>query len=216
MKDKIIQALKRRYAHLGVGDKALDGVADLLVQTIDTEDKIEDGIGKAEGFLKAYQSDVDKERNALSKARKELEEYKKRPEPTPDEDKPKEMSAVEKRLTEMLELQQQQLAKLLGERTHDTKLAEIRNLLNEKNVPSAFADAVLSGRSFTDETNAEELAKSIEASYGAMKDALADNRFKNNPEPDKGDDKDNDPDLKGAQSPPWNVFQCSGHQALSA
>lgn len=62
MKQKILEALKTRYAKLGFGHKAFDGVADYLSKTVEKEEDIETAISGVEGLLKAFQSDADKTR----------------------------------------------------------------------------------------------------------------------------------------------------------
>ena len=79
MKTKILAALKTKYANLGLGDKAFDGVAALLVKTVTKEEEIEGAVAEAsvETLLKTIQSSVDAERTKASQATKALEDYKK-------------------------------------------------------------------------------------------------------------------------------------------
>lgn len=196
MRDKIVQALKQKYSNLGVSDKAFDGVADFIAKTITEEGKIEDAVGGAEAFLKAYQSDVDKERGTSAKLRKELEEYKKpAPKDERKKDEPKEDNVTPeyKALTEQLASVQQTLAKLTGEKTHETKLQQLNSILSEKKIPSTFATAVLNGRSFNEETNVDELATTIEDSYTAFLKENANDRFKDTLPPEQSEGGKDDP-----------------------
>lgn len=79
MKEKIANALKTRYANLGLSKEAFDGVASILEKTISTETDIAEAISAdhVSSFLKSMQSDFDKLRGESSTAKKALEDYKK-------------------------------------------------------------------------------------------------------------------------------------------
>lgn len=79
MKTKILAALKTKYSNLGLGDKAFDGVAALLVKTVTKEEDIETAVAgsEVEVLLKSIQSSVDAERTKAAQAAKDLEDYKK-------------------------------------------------------------------------------------------------------------------------------------------
>lgn len=74
MKQKILEALKTKYAKLGFGQKAFDGVADYLSKTVTKEEEIETAIAGVEGLLKAFQSDADKTRTEKSEAERKIAE----------------------------------------------------------------------------------------------------------------------------------------------
>lgn len=76
MKEKITAALKTKFAHMGFGDKAFDGVADYLSKTVTEESQIETAINGVEGLLKAFQGDIDKVRGERSTLKKKLEGLK--------------------------------------------------------------------------------------------------------------------------------------------
>ena len=62
MKEKLLAALKTKYANLGFGAKAFDGVADYLSKTVTEENQIETAIGGVEGLPKSFQGGIDKVR----------------------------------------------------------------------------------------------------------------------------------------------------------
>lgn len=62
MKSKIITALKTKYSHLGFSAKALDGVASILEKTVTEESQIDDVVNGAEGYLRVFQSEIDRSR----------------------------------------------------------------------------------------------------------------------------------------------------------
>nr|DAR33010.1 MAG TPA: hypothetical protein [Caudoviricetes sp.] len=197
MKTKILQQLKQRYSNLGVSEKAFDGVADFLSKTITEEERIAESVAGAEAFLKAYQSDVDKERTSASALRKELEALKKETQPKPTDPKPNdnqgnEPTEREKALLERMDALQSQLGQLIGQRSHEGKLAQITALLGEKNIPESFYTMALSGRTFGEDTNVSELVANIEQGYTKFQDESANNRFGGAGKPEAGEPSSDD------------------------
>ena len=197
MKTKILQQLKQRYSNLGVSEKAFDGVADFLSKTITEEERIAESVAGAESFLKAYQSDEDKERTSASTLRKELEALKKETQPKPTDPKPNdnqgnEPTEREKALLERMDALQSQLGQLVGQRSHEGKLAQITALLGEKNIPESFYTMALSGRTFGEDTNVGELVANIEQGYTKFQDESANDRFKGGGKPEAGEQSDDD------------------------
>lgn len=197
MKTKILQELKQRYSNLGVSDKAFDGVADFLSKTITEEERIPEVVGNAESFLKAYQSDVDKERTSVSKLRKELEGYKKEQEPKPNDPKPNdnqggEATEREKEMMRLLEAQQKQIDIILGQRSHEGKMAQITALLGEKKIPESFYSMALNGRTFNNETDVDSLVSAIEQGYTKFRDESANDRFSGGGKPEAGGQPNDD------------------------
>ena len=197
MKTKILQELKQRYSNLGVSDKAFDGVADFLSKTITEEERIPEVVGNAESFLKAYQSDVDKERTSVSKLRKELEGYKKEQEPKPNDPKPNdnqggEATEREKEMMRLLEAQQKQIDIILGQRSHEGKMVQITALLGEKKIPESFYSMALNGRTFNNETDVDSLVSAIEQGYTKFRDESANDRFSGGGKPEAGGQPNDD------------------------
>ena len=77
MKEKILLALKTKYAALGLSDKVLDGVAESLSKTVTDEAGIETAVDGVEPILKTFQSNFDQLRNENSGLQKKLDELKK-------------------------------------------------------------------------------------------------------------------------------------------
>ncbi len=79
MKTKILAALKTKYSNLGLGDKAFDGVAALLVKGGGGGGGGGTAVAgsEVEVLLKSIQSSVDAERTKAAQAAKDLEDYKK-------------------------------------------------------------------------------------------------------------------------------------------
>lgn len=198
MKTKILQRLKQDYSNLGVSEKAFDGVADFLSKTITEEERIPEVVANAGAFLKVYQSDVDKERTSAASARKELEAFKKEQEPKPTDPKPKdnqgnEPTEREKQMMQQLEAQQKQIELILGQRSHEGKVAQITSILGEKKIPESFYSIALSGRTFGEDTNVDELVTAIEQGYTKFQDEIANNRFNGSGKPEEGGQSNDDP-----------------------
>lgn len=85
MKQKILDALKNKYANLGFGQKALDGVADYLEKTVTEESQIETAISGVEPLLKVFQAEADRSRTELNALKVENEELKKKQQTPPKE-----------------------------------------------------------------------------------------------------------------------------------
>lgn len=79
MKEKILQALKTKYSNFGLSEKAFDGVAENLSQTVKEEANIEAAVAGVEWVLKTMQAESDRERGAKAQLEKQLEELKKKP-----------------------------------------------------------------------------------------------------------------------------------------
>ena len=188
MKAKILEALKTKYSSYGLSSKAFDGVAEVISKTITEESQIDAAIESVELFVKAYQSDMDKERSTSAKLKKELEDAKKQPEPKKEKQtvEEPEIPAYMAKLLERLDNQDRLLQQMAGEKVHASKLEQINSALKEKGVPQTFSSVALLGRTFGEDANIEELVSSIEAGYNAHRDAMANESFAGGKAPEKG------------------------------
>ena len=105
MKQKILDALKQKYANLGLGDEVFDRVAESL-QTVVTDENLDSFVAGAEGMLKQYQSIADRARTERDSAKREADELKKKvaelegkKDPDSDPDKP-DIAAIVKQAVE--------------------------------------------------------------------------------------------------------------------
>ena len=89
MKDKILQSLRNKYKNLGLSDKVLEGIAEMLALTTTEESNIETATAGVENLAKGFQSDADRIRTeATIKAKAEIkggEQQKQEPEPKNDD-----------------------------------------------------------------------------------------------------------------------------------
>lgn len=140
MKVKILAQLKTKYANLGFGDKAFDGVAEYLTKTVTEETQIETAIGGVEPLLKAFQGDVDKVRTELAQKKTELEELKKKStEPIkkdpPTEDEPAWFKAWKEEQTKKIEAIEKENQSFKAEKAKETRSAQVAAKVKELGIP---------------------------------------------------------------------------------
>lgn len=91
MKDKILLALRNKYKNLGLGEKILEGIADVLALTTTDETQIDNAVNGVETLAKGFQSDADRIRTeAATKAKAEKEKGAEpaKAEPTKEDETP--------------------------------------------------------------------------------------------------------------------------------
>lgn len=105
MKKKIVDALKQKYANLGLSDEVFEGVASSM-ETFVTDESLDSFVAGAEGMLKQYQSIADRARTERDTAKREADELKKKvaelegkQTPDPDPNKP-DIAAIVKQAVE--------------------------------------------------------------------------------------------------------------------
>jgi len=142
MKLKILNLLKTKYANLGFGDKAFDGVADYLSKTVTKEDEIETATGGVEQLLKAFQSDTDKVRTELTQTKSALEELKKKtPEqqktdpPKPDGDEPAWFKAWKEEQSKKLDALEKENQTFKAERSKESRSVQVAAKVKELGIP---------------------------------------------------------------------------------
>lgn len=179
MKQKIIDALKTKYANLGLGPKALDGVASWLIasKTVTKEEEISTAI---EGeivvnLMKSFQAESDSLRTekqsamtAKEAAEKALNDYKAaHPDKKPGDPKPEDPNAT--RLAE-LEKWKADMEKKSKEdedkKTREAVVASLEKLLKEKGCENDFIrNMTLKGISIAEGATAESLVEQYKAEY---------------------------------------------------
>ena len=181
MKTKILNALKTEYAKtLGVGDKALDGVASFLAGTITDENDIDTRIKgeDVKNLLKVFQSEADKLRTEKSAAEKALEDYRKaHPEQTPPPaPKPEEDSEVMK-LLKQLQADNKELKEKYAESEKKARnaslIAQVRESLKGSNRDNeALLNIILANPVIGDEDTADTLLQKFQGEYDTQHKAL--------------------------------------------
>lgn len=179
MKARILAALKTKYANLGLGERAFDGVASLLVKTVAKEEEIETAVAgnEVEVLLKSIQSAVDAERTRATNAVKALDEYKRfhpevepKPEPAGNNGNPdiaKLMEDLDKQRTELDALKANYENQLKQGRYNAMREA-VRGKADElrvSNIP--LWNDVAAGMTVGDDTTEDGLLAAMKSAYEA-------------------------------------------------
>lgn len=172
MKTKILNALKTKYATMGLGDKAFDGVASFLEKTITDENDIATKIDgdDVKALLKAFQGESDSLRTARLKAEKDLADYKKA-HPEEDPDAGKDTNNALMQMLKTMQEKQDRLEAQLAARSADEKkatiLADLKSKITsypEQIVRLALKDLAV-GENDTADTHLEAVQKSCADLY---------------------------------------------------
>lgn len=180
MKKKILDALKTKYANLGVSDSVLDRVAENLAKTVTEEDGIEAAVSSAEivSLLKAIQGEGDRLRSEKASLAKEIEELRKQsgkkdvPPANPDDDKPDddpllaEIKAMRQEMSEMRAFRQREEK----ERRQNAMMASLKETMKGEKYKcdnEAVLNLTLKGFEFSDKDTVEGVAEVKRQEYEA-------------------------------------------------
>lgn len=169
MKEKIKEALKTKYANLGLSDNAFSGVAAIIAKTVKEENEIVTAVSDVDtlNLLKGLQGEIDSYRTKSSKYEKELEELKKKAETKPVETKPKDDDVPEyiKQIQSQLEeLKSKDKAKNDSEKLNSLK-SQAKVELEKKGIKGGLCDKYLKDVSLTDDLTVEKLIERGESEH---------------------------------------------------
>lgn len=191
MKEKILAALKIKFANLGFTDKAFDGVAALLAVTTTEETQIETAVGGVETLLKGFQGDADSRVNtAIAKTKEELKKPVEGGDPEPPTDPKK--TTVEKTATEILldkalagiETLTGEITKMKGADTEATRRAQIELILKDAN--PAYKAIIMENFDYVkgiDQTNFDTFVTKTTEGIASFTKTLNEQGLKNVPKP---------------------------------
>ena len=176
--EKILQALKTKYAHLGLKESVLKVIATRLAPTVKDDTEIENAVKSVEEEVKLLQSVADEGRTSLSKAEearkkleKELEEERAKSNPNPPtpttEPKPNEMPEWAKGLLEAVKKQNETIAAFQAEKQQQTAKERFLNQLKAQGVSEPFYKHHL-GRTFKDDTEMDAFVSELKADEQAF------------------------------------------------
>ena len=179
MKQKILKALKTRYASKGLSDKALDGVAAFLEKTVTEEGQIDAAISEAsvEALINVYQSEADALRNQKAQAEKALADYKAaHPDKEPDPAKKGESDEAARELQELkdsLDALKKQLDAANIQKRNSELISSVRDALKADNRDNdALLDIVFKnpviGEGDTVDALKERYAREYDGYYGKL------------------------------------------------
>ncbi len=140
MKQKVTNALKTKYANLGLGDTILGKVADAIVASGVTDETLEVVVAGYEPVLRIMQSEGDSYRRATAKLEKELEEARKHhqdePKPNPsDRDEPEWFKKYKEEQEKKLKEISDENEKFKAERTKAERSLLISTKARELGIP---------------------------------------------------------------------------------
>lgn len=176
--EKILQALKTKYAHLGLKESVLKVIATRLAPTVKDDTEIENAVKSVEEEVKLLQSVADEGRTNLSKAEevrkkleKELEEARAKSNPNPPtlptEPKPDEMPAWAKSLVEAVTNQGKAIQAFQAEKQQQTAKERFLNQLKAQGVSEPFYKHHL-GRTFKDDAEMDAFVSELKADEQAF------------------------------------------------
>lgn len=179
--EKLLQALKTKYAHLGLDEAILKAIATRLANAVKEESEIENAVKGVEEEVKLLQSVADKGRTSLTKAEearkkleKELEEERAKSNPKPQnpptppkEPKPDEMPEWAKSLVEDVKKQNETIAAFQAEKQQQTAKERFLNQLKTQGVSEAFYKHHL-GRTFKDDEEMNAFVSELKADEQAF------------------------------------------------
>lgn len=145
MKDKILQALKTKYANKGFSAKTLESVADYLSATVTEETQIETAVSGVEPIMSVFQSETDSRVNAAVAKAKETQTPPAGAQPgndtPPKQPDNSDVPAWAKSLIDANQALQQSLAKLQGDQVSKTRSQTLAEKL--KDAPEPFKNKIL-------------------------------------------------------------------------
>nr|DAP64572.1 MAG TPA: hypothetical protein [Caudoviricetes sp.] len=179
--EKILQALKTKYAHLGLEENILKAIATRLAAAVKDDTEIENAVKGVEEEVKLLQSVADKGRTSLSKAEearkkleKELEEARAKSNPNPQnpptpptEPKPDEMPEWAKSLVEAVNKQNETIAAFQEEKLQQSAKERFLNQLKTQGVSETFYKHHL-GRTFKDDEEMNAFVNELKADEQAF------------------------------------------------
>ena len=179
--EKILQALKTKYAHLGLKESVLKVIATRLAPTVKDDTEIENAVKSVEEEVKLLQSVADEGRASLTKAEearkkleKELEEMRAKSNPNPQnpstpptEPKPDEMPAWAKGLLEAVNKQNETIAAFQVEKQQQSAKERFLNQLKTQGVSETFYKHHL-GRTFKDDEEMNAFVNELKADEQAF------------------------------------------------
>ena len=177
--EKILQALKTKYAHLGLEENILKAIATRLAAAVKDDTEIENAVKGVEDEVKLLQSVADKGRTSLTKAEearkkleKELEEERAKSNPKPQdpptpEPKPDEMPEWAKGLVEVVNKQNETIAAFQAEKQQQSAKERFLNQLKTQGVSETFYKRHLE-RTFKDDEEMNAFVNELKADEQAF------------------------------------------------
>ena len=174
MKEKILAALKTKYANKGFSAKTLESVADFLTPTVQDETNIDNAVSGVESLLSVFQSETDSRVNAaVDKAKKDIQQPA-TPPAAPEPGKGTPPSPNENGTPEWAKALITKIETLEAQTKGKTHLETFTSAMKEKEIPVSYYQPAIDGRNFKDETEVSEFVNKIETGYKTYYQELVD------------------------------------------
>lgn len=191
MYEKILAALRTKYANLGLSNEILEGVARQLSGFVKEDTEVESAVSGAEATLKTIQSFGDK--RATTEAERLKKEFESRQPPAPGP-KPDEAPEWAKGMMTTIEQLTTKISTLESEKASQYLSQKLNSILTEKKIPESFSKPALYGRSFKDEAEVQAIADMVAAQFDTFKQESVNIGFSYTEPPKAGDPPKKDSD----------------------
>lgn len=192
MYEKILAAIRTKYANLGLSNEILEGLAKQLAGFVKEETEIDAAVSGAEATLKTIQSFGDK--RATAEAERVKKELEKKPEEKKEDPKSDDMPSWAKTVLEKVGTLESSLNNFNADRQSQTLTQKLTGILTEKNIPESFSKIALAGRQFKDEAEVTALAELVTTQFEAFKQDSANTGFSFTAPPESGKPPKSDAD----------------------
>lgn len=184
MYEKILAALRTKYANLGLSNEILEGLAKQLAGFVKEETEIDTAVSGAEATLKTIQSFGDK--RATSEAERVKKELEKKPEEKKEEVKVEDMPAWAKAIVDKVGTLETSLTGFNEQRQSQTLSQTLTGIFAEKKVPESYYKIAIAGRTLKDEAEVTALAELVTTQFEAFKQDTANTGFSFTAPPEQG------------------------------
>lgn len=178
---EIKAALKNKYHKtMGLRDNAYESVANILGATPElTEDKIDDVVNGAEGYLKIIQGEADVARKTAKKQPTPPKADDPDPDPDPDDPDAKIAAMIAKANKPLLDEIEALKKGNASKANHEKLIAK----LEEKKIAKEYYQPAIDGREFGSDEEIDAFVGKLETSYGTFNQSLADKGLSVVPKP---------------------------------
>lgn len=188
MKEQILKALKNKYANLGFNEKALVQMADFLLGIVGTDEaNIEPTVNGAEPLLKAFQSEIDRERTEKSKLTTQLEELKKKivdpAKPATEGGAKPEPDDFQKTILETIQKLSAKIEGFESSNKQDALKGKLLNSLKAKEISEEYYKTAIEGRVFNDDAEVDSFVEKLDNGWKSLNQTLANKSLKNGVQP---------------------------------
>lgn len=200
MKEKILSALKSAIVNpetgkTSISDKTLNAYVEIIAAQIgEDETKIADAINPYVTTLKEVEANINSVAAEAAKAKAKAPKVE-----TPKVETSDDTPAWAKSLLEEVTTLKSTVTSINAEKTQQTMSQRVTSALKEKKVPDWYVSDILEGRTFKDETEANEWTEKVATKWAARNQELANQGFKETVPPGSGDTSHKDTDTLVSQ-----------------